>query len=82
MAQGVNEKISVLPAIEAELHFVQVCGKMLRADLVPRSNDAAFQQRECGFHGVRVNVAVNVKPALCLIVLWRSVMAILFIAVG
>ena len=51
-AQRVNEQIGILPAIEAECHLVQVKGEMLRADLVPRSNDAALQEREGGLDGV------------------------------
>src|ERR1700730_1261317 len=33
---------------------------MLRIDFMPRSNDAALEQRECRFNGVRMNVAVCV----------------------
>lgn len=38
--------------IEAECHFVEVCGEMFGADLVPASNDAALQQREGGLNCV------------------------------
>jgi hypothetical protein len=34
---------------------------MLCADLVPASNDSAFQERECGFHSVCMNVPINVN---------------------
>ena len=57
MTQGINEQIGAIPAIEAELHLVQIGREMLRADLVPRSHDAALQQGECGFDGVRRNAS-------------------------
>jgi hypothetical protein len=60
MTQGIQKQVRVLSAIEPERHLVQVSGQMLRADAMPRSKDAALEQRECGFHGVRVNVAHNV----------------------
>ena len=52
MTQGIQEQSRTLPAIEPELHLREVCGKMLGADLVPRSDDAAFQERECRFNRV------------------------------
>jgi len=61
MTQRVNKQIGVLATIEPECHFVQVGRKMLRADLVPASHDAAFEKRESGFHRVSVDVSVNVN---------------------
>ena len=52
MTQSVDEQIGAFPAIEPELHLVQVGCEMLGTDLVPRSDDAAFQKRERGFDGV------------------------------
>lgn len=60
MAQRVDEQIGVLAAIKPERHFVQVSLKVLRADLVPRPDDAAFEQRERRFHGVRVDIPAHV----------------------
>lgn len=60
MAQCVHEQIGVLPTIETERHLVQVGLKMLRADFVPRSYDAALQQRKRRFRCVRVNVSVSI----------------------
>src|SRR5882724_11295287 len=60
MAQGILEKHVVLPAVKAEGHFVQIGGEMLDADVMPRSDDAALEQRERAFHGVGVNVARDV----------------------
>lgn len=56
MTQGVQEKIGTLAAVETEAHFVQVGWKMLGADFVPRSDDAALEQGESRLHRVRVNV--------------------------
>lgn len=60
MPQRINEQIWILPAIESELHFLQVRRQVLDADLVPRPDDAALQQTECGFDGVGVNLAAHV----------------------
>src|SRR5439155_12383473 len=46
MTQSVQEQIRILPAIEPKLHLIQVGREMLRADLVPRSHDAALQEAE------------------------------------
>jgi hypothetical protein len=46
MTQGIQKQVSVLPAIEAECHFVQVGREMFGTNLVPRSNNSALQQRE------------------------------------
>jgi len=35
---------------------------MLSTNTMPSANYAPFQQRECGFNGVRVNVAFHVNP--------------------
>lgn len=66
MTQCVQEKIGILPAIEAESHFVQVGREMLCRDAMPCSDDAALQEGECRFDSVRVNVAVNVNLRLVL----------------
>lgn len=52
MAQRIQEQRVTLAAVEAERHLVQVGREMLCADLVPRSHDAALEQRECRFHRV------------------------------
>jgi len=64
VAQGVDEQIGIVPAVKPELHFVQVGLQMLRAEAMPRSHKAALEQRERGFDGVRVDVAVNVNAVL------------------
>ena len=46
MAQSIDKQIGALAAIEPERHFVQVRLQVFRADLVPRSDDAALQERE------------------------------------
>jgi len=60
MAQSVNKQIGTLAAVETERHFVQVGLQVLGTDFVPRSNDAAFQKRECRFHGIRMDFATSV----------------------
>src|SRR5436190_14116120 len=64
MTQSVQEEIRVLPAIEPELHLIQIGREMLRADLVPCSHNATFQEAESVFHGVRVDIASNVNSVL------------------
>ena len=66
MTQGVHEQIGTLPAIEAKFHLFEIGREMLRADSVPRSHDAALEQRESGLHGVCVNVAYDVHAAAVL----------------
>ena len=59
MAQGIKEQIVVLPAIEAEGHLIQIGGEMLRADLVPASNNPAFQERPKGINILGMDLAVR-----------------------
>ncbi len=54
----------VFAIVESEAHFVKVGLQMLCANTMPRSHDAALQERECGFYGVRVDVAVDVDAIL------------------
>src|SRR5208282_5981800 len=60
MTQGIKEQIGTLPAIEAELHLIQVGLEMLCADVVPRSHDSTLQEREAGLGSIRVNQPVDV----------------------
>ena len=62
MAQRINKQIGPLSAIESETHFFAVGLEMLRADFMPRSNNAALQERERRFDGVRVRISVCVNP--------------------
>jgi len=61
MSERINEQVGIVPAIEAEFHLFQVGRKILCAEFMPRSHDAALQQRKGGFHGVGVNVAIYVN---------------------
>jgi len=63
MPQGVQKQIGILAAIKPECHFLKVCREMFCADLVPRSHDAALEQRECGFDRIGMSVAINIDPA-------------------
>ena len=58
--QCVNEQIRPLAAIESESHFFEVGRKMLCADMVPSSANATFEQGECVFYGVRVDVSHDI----------------------
>src|ERR1051326_8644568 len=55
MTQRIYKQVSVLAAIEPELHVCQIRGEMLRTDFVPASDDAALQERECIFNCVGVD---------------------------
>ena len=59
---GVTKQEWVLAIVESPRHFVKVGRQMLCRHTVPRSHNAALQEREGRFHGVRVNVAANVNP--------------------
>ena len=66
MTQSVNEQVGTLATIEPKGHFIQVSCEMLCADLVPRSDDAAFQERERRFNGVRCDALAVVVPGVFL----------------
>lgn len=66
LEHGVTEQKRVLAIVEAPSHFVEVRGEMLRAHTMPRSHDAALQERESGFDGVGMNVPINVVTAAML----------------
>ncbi len=66
MTQRIQEQVGVLPAVESEGHLVQVGREMLWANSVPRSNDAALEQGECGLDGIGVNVSIDVDAILVL----------------
>lgn len=66
MTQSINEQIGAFPAIESESHLIQVGLEMFGADFVPRSYDAALQQRESRLRCVCVNVAIDVYLVLVL----------------
>lgn len=60
MPQSIDEQIGLFATIETEAHFFEIGCKMLRADFVPRSHNAALQERECGLNCVCVNVSHDV----------------------
>jgi len=66
MTNSIEEKCLGLSTVEAECNFVQIGLEVLRTDLVPRSHDAAFQEREGRLHRVRVHVAANIHAILVL----------------
>ena len=52
MAKRIEEQRVGLAMVKSERHFVQVGREMLGANAMPRTNDAALEQRECGFDRV------------------------------
>lgn len=60
VAQGIQEQVRILPAIESEGHFRAVGLQMLRAHFVPSANNAALQEREGRFDSVGMNIALDV----------------------
>ena len=62
MPQRINEQVAVVAAVESETHFFEVGGKMLCANAMPSTHDAALQERERGFNGIGVDITVNVLP--------------------
>src|SRR2546425_4384156 len=61
MTQGIQEQIGVLPAIEAECHFVQVGCEMLGADPMPGSDDATLQEGESILNGIGMHFTLNIN---------------------
>ncbi len=60
MTQSIEEQIGAVPAIKPKFHFFQVGRKMFGTDSVPRSHNAALEQRESRFDGISVNVPHDV----------------------
>src|SRR5579862_1477388 len=60
MTQRIQEQIGILATIEPKGHFFAIGLEMLRADSMPRTNDAALKERECRLNGVCVNVTLGV----------------------
>src|SRR2546425_51681 len=54
MTQGINEQVRPFASVEPKRHFVKIGRKMLRRDFMPRSHDAALEQRESGLDSIRV----------------------------
>ncbi len=64
MAQRIQEQVGILPAIEAERHFVKIGREMLCADFMPCTYNAALQQGESRFHGIRMDFSFDIDPVL------------------
>jgi hypothetical protein len=63
MTQSINKQGGTLAAIESETHLFQVGGEMLCADAMPRSHNAALEQREGILNGVRVDISHDIDLA-------------------
>lgn len=59
MTQSVDKQVGTLTTIEAELHLGEIGSQMFCADSMPRSDDAALEQRERRFDRVGMNFAVQ-----------------------
>ncbi len=60
MTQSIYEQIGTLPTIETEFHLFEIGRKMLGANPVPCTHDAALEKRESGFDRIGVNVSHDV----------------------
>src|SRR5260370_16084452 len=60
MTQGIEKQIGAVPTIETELHLFEVGRKMLGAESVPCSHDAALEKRERGFNCIGVDVSHDI----------------------
>src|ERR1700733_2101866 len=59
--QCFKEKCFGVATIESKGHFLKVGGQMFCRDFMPRTHNAALQQRESGFDAVGCDVSVNVN---------------------
>ena len=57
MTQGVQEQVTIRPAVKPEGHLFEVSGKVLRANVMPSSCYPALEKRERAFNGVGVNIS-------------------------
>ena len=65
MTEGIDKEIGIPAAVKTETHFFAVGLEMFGTEPMPRTDNAALEQRKGRFHGVRVNVAINVgTPAM------------------
>lgn len=64
MTQRIQEQVRILAAIESESHFCAVGLKMLRANAVPATHNAALQKRERGLDGVGMGIALGIDAEL------------------
>ena len=60
MTQGIEEQIGALPAIKPKAHLFQIRREMLSGNFVPSADDAALQERESRFNGVRVDIPTDI----------------------
>jgi hypothetical protein len=57
VAQGIEEQIGIVAAIEPERHFFKVGLQVLRAEFVPATAQTTLEQGERGFNGIGVGLA-------------------------
>jgi hypothetical protein len=61
MTECVQEQIGLVAAIEAKRHFFAVGLKVFRADSMPRTDNSALQERECGLNGIGIDIALGIN---------------------
>src|SRR5688572_10058223 len=64
MTQSVDKQIGAVASVEPESHFVAIGREMLRANMMPRTNNASLKKREGGLNRVCMNVAININAGL------------------
>ena len=61
MAQGVQEQVRILPAIEAEGHLIQISREMFGTDAMPGSDDATLQEGESILNSIGMHFTLNIN---------------------
>jgi hypothetical protein len=61
MTQRIQKQVSVLPAVESELHLFQIDRQLFRADMVPCSHYSSLEKRGAILNGVGVNISNYVE---------------------
>lgn len=56
MPQGVCKQIRAIPPIKPKAHLFEIGGKVLSADLMPRSDNSTLQKRKRGLDRIRMDV--------------------------
>lgn len=75
--ERIAEEVLILAVVKAPRHLLQVGGKMLHRNLMPRAHYATLEQRERGFDRVRRDAEPTLVPDVLLgLVIHRLVFAV------
>ena len=55
----IPKQVRIIPIVKSELEFIQIGRKMLRTDLMIRTNNRPLEERERAFDRVRMHVAAH-----------------------